>query len=67
MSGCQMVRFLNGGLKIGQKCLLYGLNVQYSNDMIKPFENWTKKVSEEWNVWVSGVRFSDGYFIYKTV
>ena len=36
-----MVRFSNGGLKTGQKGLLY---VQYLNglpdQMIRPFENW---------------------------
>ena len=40
----------NGGLKTGQKCLLYGLNFRYSNGpinyVIRPFESQTKTCSK---------------------
>ena len=31
VSGCQMVRYSNGGLKTGLKKPVYGPNVRYSN------------------------------------
>ena len=46
VTGCQIVRFLNGGLKTGPKMhFLMVKIVQFLNDLpnhvIKPFENWT--------------------------
>ena len=41
-------------------------NVWFSNDLpnhvIRPFENWTKKVSEKFNAQISGVWNYDGYW-----
>ena len=37
-----------------------------NNCETRPFENPTK-VSEKWNVWISVVRYSDGYSISKNV
>ena len=63
MSGCQMVCISNGCLKNGQT-----MSVLWSKmsgiqmvRLIKPLENWTKKVPEKSNVRISGVRYSDGY------
>ena len=45
VSGCQMVWFLNGGLKIGQKLLVLWSKMSSFLDghVIGPFENRTKK------------------------
>ena len=59
-----MVRFEKRCLNIGKNVCFMDLNVWYSkgrhNHVIRSFENW-KKVSEKWNVQISGVTNSDGY------
>ena len=68
MSGCQMVQFLNGGLKIGQNVYYMVQHVWYltgpPNHMIRPLKTG-QKVSINSNVWISGVWYSDGYCILR--
>ena len=66
VSGCQMVRYSNGGLKTGQKNPVYGPKC--------PVLKWSAK-SCDLTIWIPdthtvrylGVRYSDGYCNYKSL
>ena len=70
MSGCHMV--FESGLKSENQtknvCVMVN-HVHFlngpPNNLIRPFENRTKKVFKKSNVQISGVWYSDGYCYYN--
>ena len=65
MSGCQMFRLSNGGLRTGQR-----MSVLWQKFPVSEWSPWSRdqiiwkpdhKVFEKSIVWISGVWFSDGY------